>query len=155
MHPGISADIINCENGEVIGTFGRVHPKVCKNFEISNNTLYCELNLEKLVKLEDKKHSVKMLSKFPAVDRDLAIVCSEDVTVGQILESVKKSCGSLFHSAKVFDIYRSEQLGENKKSIAFSFKLVSYDKTLTDEEISQTVNKILKDLKYKCGAELR
>lgn len=155
LHPGISADIIDTKTNTVVGSFGKVHPKVCKNFELVNNVLYGELNLDYLSTLEERKHSVKMLSKFPAVDRDLAIVCNEDITIKQILDSVKKSCGALYHSSNVFDIYRSETLGENKKSIAFSFKLVSYDKTLTDEEINQTVNKILKDLKYKCGAELR
>lgn len=155
LHPGISADIIDTKTQTIVGSFGKVHPKVCKNFELINNTYYGELNLDYLACLEEKKHCVKMLSKFPAVDRDLAIVCNEDVTIKQILDSVKKSCGTLYHSSNVFDIYRSETLGENKKSIAFSFKLVSYDKTLTDEEINQTVNKILKDLKYKCGAELR
>ena len=155
MHPGISADIIDTKTGEVVGSFGKVHPKVCKNFDMSEYTFYAELNLDIITSLKAKKHEVKMLSKFPAVDRDLAIVCDETVTVEQVLECVKKSCGKLYYSSKVFDIYRSEQLGENKKSIAFSFKLISYDKTLTDEEINQTVNKILKDLKYKLGAVLR
>ena len=96
-----------------------------------------------------------MISKYPAVDRDLAIICDENITIEQILQSVKKSCGNLYYGAKVFDIYRNINIGENKKSVAFSFKLQSYEKTLTDEEINQTVNKILKDLKYKIGAQLR
>ncbi len=155
MHPGISADIINTQNNEIIGTFGQMHPKVAKNFELPTKTYYAELNIDKLVCLKEKSHSVKMLSKYPVVDRDLAIVCDEKVTIDQILESVKKSCGKLYYSAKVFDIYRNSNIGENKKSVAFSFKLLSYDKTLTDDEINGTVNKILKDLKYKIGAELR
>ena len=155
LHPGVSADIINVDTNEVIGSFGKVHPQVCKNFDLISNTYYGELNLDILASLPEKTHSVKMLSKFPAVDRDLAIVCDENTTIGQILECVKKSCGKLYHSANVFDIYRSEQLGKDKKSVAFSFKLVDYEKTLTDEEINQVVNKILKDLQYKCGATLR
>lgn len=155
LHPGISADIIDNKTGILVGSFGKVHPKVCNNFDLQQHTLYAELNLDILTALNEKKHEVKMLSKFPAVDRDLAIICDENITVAQILACVKKSCGKLYYSSNVFDIYRSEQLGENKKSVAFSFKLISYEKTLTDEEINQTVNKILKDLKYKLGAVLR
>lgn len=155
LHPGISADIIDNSNNNVIGSFGRVHPKVCKNFDLVSNVFYAELNLDKLAELQEKTHSVKMLSKFPAVDRDLAIVCDETVTIKEITDCVKKSCGQLFYDVNVFDIYRSNELGDNKKSVAFSFKLQSYDKTLTDEEINQVVKKILKDLQYKCGAVLR
>lgn len=154
LHSGVSADIV-CENGEVLGSFGLVHPKVCKNFEISEHTIYAEINLDMLSKLKEKSHSVKSLSKYPVVDRDLAVVCDENVTVEQILQCVKKSCGLLYYGAKVFDVYRSKELGGNKKSVAFSFRLISYDKTLTDEEINQTMQKILKDLQYKCGAILR
>lgn len=155
MHPGVSADIIDKNNGKVVGSFGKIHPKVCKNFDTQEHLFYAELNLDYINSLQEKKHQVHELSKFPAVDRDLAIICDESITVEQILERVKVSCGKLYHSANVFDIYRSEQLGKNKKSIAFSFKLLSYEKTLTDEEINQTVNKILKDLQNNLGAVLR
>lgn len=155
LHPGISADVINEDNNDVLCSFGQIHPKVSKNFELPTKTFYAEINIDKLLMLKPKSHSVKMISKYPYVERDLAIICDENITVGQILESVKKSCGKLYYSSKVFDIYRNESLGSNKKSVAFSFKLVSYEKTLTDEEINQTVNKILKDLKYKLGADLR
>ena len=155
LHPGISCDIVDKTNCDVIASFGKVHPKVCKNFDILEHTFYAEINLDILTQKHEKKHSVKSLSKYPAVDRDLAIICDENITIKQIMECVKKSCGKLYHSSKVFDIYRNSQLGEKKKSVAFSFKLISYEKTLTDEEINQTVNKILKDLQYKLGAVLR
>lgn len=153
LHPGISADIF--DNNILIGSFGLVHPKVCKNFEILNHTLYAEINLDKLVKYGKKVNFAKSLSKFPAVDRDLAVVCDEKTTIENIMQSVEKSCGNLFLDAKVFDIYRNEALGVGKKSVAFSFRLQPYDKTLVDEEINKIVQKVLKDLKYKCGAELR
>ena len=155
LHPGISADVIDTKTNQVVASFGQVHPKVCKNFDLQEKTYYAEINLDYLVSLSEKSHAVKALSKFPIVERDLAIVCDEETSVGKILECVKKSCGALYFGAKIFDIYRSGELGENKKSVAFNFQLSSYDKTLTDEEINQVVKKILKDLEYKCGATLR
>lgn len=154
LHSGISADIIDLRTNEIIGSFGKIHPKVAENFELSESTYYGELNLDKLVKYQDKKHSVEMISKYPYVDRDLAIICDEDVTVDSILQSVKKSCGHLYYSAKVFDIYRGKELN-GKKSVAFTFRLESKEKTLTDEEINQVVNKILKDLNFRLKAVLR
>ena len=105
--------------------------------------------------LKNKKHSVKMLSKFPVVERDLAIITDEGVIVKDLETSIKKSCGNLFYSVKLFDIYRSQAIGENKKSLAFNIKLLSYEKTITDEEIATVINKVIKDLSYKFGAKLR
>ena len=154
LHSGISADIIDKRSGELIGSFGKVHPKVIENFELSSNSFYAELNLDILSKSIEKKHNVNSISKYPYVDRDLAIVCDESVTCAEILDCVKKSCGKLYYNAKVFDIYRSPELN-NKKSVAFSIKLESKDKTLTDTEINSVINKILKDLEYKLKAVLR
>lgn len=154
LHSGMSANVIDNDTNAVVASFGLVHPRVVKNFELIQNTLYGEINLDFLAKASLKKHSIKALSKYPPVNRDLAIVCDEEVSVEQILDCVKKSCGKLYYTAKVFDIYRNKDLG-NKKSVAFSFKLQSMDKTLTDDEINQVVNKILKDLEYKLKAVLR
>lgn len=154
LHSGMSADIIDRRTNTCIGSFGKVHPKVIENFDLAQNTYYGELNLDILANCPEKKHSIQTISKFPYVDRDLAIVCDESVTISEILQCVKKSCGKFYHSAKVFDIYRSAELN-NKKSVAFSIKLESKDKTLTDEEINQIINKILKDLEFKLKAVLR
>ncbi len=154
LHSGMSADIIDRRTNTSIGSFGKVHPKVIENFDLAQNTYYGELNLDILTNCPEKKHSIQTISKFPYVDRDLAIVCDESVTISEILQCVKKSCGKFYHSAKVFDIYRGAELN-NKKSVAFSIKLESKDKTLTDEEINQIINKILKDLEFKLKAVLR
>ena len=154
LHSGMSADIIDRRTNTCIGSFGKVHPKVIENFDLAQNTYYGELNLDILTNCPEKKHSIQTISKFPYVDRDLAIVCDESVTISEILQCVKKSCGKFYHSAKVFDIYRGAELN-NKKSVAFSIKLENKDKTLTDEEINQIINKILKDLEFKLKAVLR
>ena len=110
---------------------------------------------EYLVTLPAKKIMVKAISKFPIVERDLAIIVDESVTVEELLLSIKSSCGKLYYSVNLFDIYRNAGLGENKKSLAFKIKLSDLDKTLTDEEVNNVIKKVLKALQYKHGANLR
>lgn len=153
LHPGISADII-CD-GVVVGSFGKIHPIVAKNYDVPQETFYAQLDDDFLASLPEKKIEVKSISKFPIVDRDLAIVVDEAVTTKELVDSIKSACGKLYYDVSLFDIYRSEQLGENKKSMAFNIKLSSIEKTLTDEEINQVMKKILKTLSYKHGAILR
>lgn len=153
LHPGVSADIV-CD-GKVVGSFGKLHPVVAKNYDIPADTFVGELDDDFLSTLPVKKIEVKPISKYPIVDRDLAIVVDEAVTAGEILTSIKSACGKLYYDASLFDIYRSAQLGDNKKSMAFNIKLSSIEKTLTDDEIGQVMNKVLKTLSYKHGATLR
>lgn len=153
LHPGVSADVV-CD-GEVIGSFGKIHPSVAKNYDLPAVIVYAELNTEYLASLPIKKISTKPISKYPIVERDIAIVVEEAVTVGELLGSIKSSCGKLYYDASLFDIYRSESLGENKKSLAFNIKLSDLDKTLTDEEVNTVMNKVMKALAYKHGAVLR
>lgn len=153
LHPGISADIV--VDGNVIGSFGKLHPVVAKNYELNDDVYYAELDDDFLANLPRKKIEVKNISKFPIVDRDLAVVVDESVKTADLLESIKSAAGKLYYDAKLFDIYRSSQLGENKKSMAFNIKFSDTEKTLTDEEISHIMNKILKSLSYKFGAVIR
>lgn len=153
LHPNKSADIIY--NGVVIGSFGEIHPIVAKNYDIPVSTIYGEIDTEFLANLPEKRNYVKPISKYPIVERDIAVVVDENVTVGDLLNSIKSSCGQLYYTASLFDIYRSETLGNNKKSLAFNIKLSHLEKTLTDEEVEQVMKKVLKALTYKFGASLR
>lgn len=153
LHPGVSADII-C-NGEKIGSFGKIHPVVAKNYEVPSDTYFGEINSEFLASLPVKVNVVKPISKYPIVERDLAVIVDEEKTVGECLDIIKSSCGKLFYDASLFDIYRNNSLGENKKSLAFNIKLSNSDKTLTDEEVNGAMKKILKALQFRIGATLR
>ena len=153
LHPGIAADIII--DKVKVGSFGKIHPLVAENYDIPHNVFYGEINTEILAQLPEKKFHVQNISKFPIVERDLAIVVDEEIKVGDLISSIKSSCGKLYYDVKLFDIYRNANIGENKKSLAFNIKLSDMEKTLTDEEVSQIVNKILKSLTYKYGATLR
>ena len=153
LHPGISADII--ADGKLIGSFGQIHPVVAKNYDIPDYVVYAEIDDDYLASLPVKKIEAKEISKYPIVERDLAIVVDEKITAAEMLDTVKSSCGKLFYDANIFDIYRSQSVGENKKSIAFKIKLSDMNKTLTDEEVNKVVQKIVKTFSYKYGASLR
>ncbi len=153
LHPNKSADVV--VGDAVIGSWGEVHPTVALNFGIPAGVIYGEIDTQYLAGLQDRKYSTKPISKFPIVDRDLAVVVDEEIAVGDLLNSVKSACGGLYYDASLFDIYRSDALGEGKKSVAINIKLSHLEKTLTDEEVEQVMKKVLKGLSYKYGAVLR
>ncbi len=153
LHPNKSADVIY--EGKVIASFGEIHPTVAKNYNIPVFTLYGEVDTQLLAELPEVRYEVKPISKYPIVERDIAVVVGEEVGVGDMLESIKSACGKLYYSSSLFDIYRSDSLGENKKSLAFKIKLSDMEKTLTDEEVDGVMKRILSSLTYKFGASLR
>ena len=83
------------------------------------------------------------------------MVVDEEVKIGDLLDAIKSACGKLYYEAKLFDIYRSEAVGEGKKSVAFNVKLWPEDRTLTDEEVASVMKKITKSLAFRFGAVLR
>ena len=154
MHPGISADVVD-ENGEVYASFGQVHPTVAKNYEVPKNTLYAEIDMDKLLALPEKRFNIKPVPKFPIVERDLAVVVKEQISNEDLTTAIKSACGKLFYGVKLFDIYRSSSLGEGMKSMAYNIRLSDENKTLTDEEVTEVIAKVLKALKFRYGASLR
>lgn len=153
MHPGRTAKIMIGK--DAIATFGEVHPIVCKNYGVKTKVYYAKIDVDKLVKYskEDKKYVP--IPKYPAVERDIAVIVDEDIEVGKIEKVITKKCKKILEEIKLFDIYRNEKLGENKKSIAFALTFRAQDKTLTDEEINGAMDTIISDLSKELNAELR
>ena len=148
MHPGKSAVI--SVNNDIVGIIGRITP------EISKEEVYAmEINLDKLLAKKVGKMKYKELSKFPTVRKDLAIIVDKKELAQDMLKTIKSSGGKLLQDAKVFDIYEGKGIPENRKSIAFSITLGAQDRTLTDEEINGAMEKIIKGLENKNGANLR
>ena len=148
LHPGKSAII--SVNNDAVGIIGRVNPQIC------NDEVYVmEINLDKLLDKKVGKMKYKELSKFPYVKKDLAVIVDKDVLAQDLQKVIKSSGGHLLQDSKVFDIYMGKGIAEGKKSIAFTIELGSNDKTLTDDEIVSTMNKIVEGLEKKFGAELR
>ncbi len=152
LHPGRAATVKY--NDEVIAVLGEVHPKTAEKFDISKKCYVAEIYIDKFEKAEKTLKIYKPLPKFPAVSRDLALICDASLPVGKINAAIKRGGGKLLETVKLFDVYQGSQIEEGKKSVAYNFTLRSENETLTDEQIERTVNKILKELK-QIGAELR
>ena len=147
FHPGQSAAI--SVNNDIVGFIGRVHP------EKSKDSVYVmEINLDRLLDKKTGKMKYKEISKFPSIKKDLAVVVDKNIVAGEIENYIKKAAGSLLIGSKVFDIYTGTGLEENQKSVAFSLEFGTNDRTLTDEEINQVLEKIITSLE-KQGATIR
>ena len=152
-HPGRCANI---KVGiDTVATIGEVHPEVLENYKIEKRAYLAEVNITKLVKYSKSNKKYQEVPKFPAVERDIAIIVNESVEVGQIEKIITKKAKKLLESIKLFDIYRSEKLGESKKSVAYSLIFRDKKKTLSDEEINSVMEAIISELENSLGAELR
>lgn len=153
LHPGISADIV--VDGEIIGSFGKLHPSTMKNFGIKTGNIFVgSLQCEKLLTMNTQIHKYSALPKFPPVERDLALVVNDDVCVGEIIAAVQEA-NSLIKEVRLFDVYKGEQIEKGHKSIAIKFKIVSYDKTLVDSEIVTIMDSVIDVLSKHFDAKVR
>lgn len=148
MHPGQSAII--SVNNDYIGIIGKIHP------EIESEDVYIlEIDLDKLLAKKVGKMKYKEISKFPSIKKDLALVVDKKLTAQEISTKIKKYAGSMLDSQEVFDVYTGKGIDEDKKSIAFSLTFAKTDRTLTDEEINEVMEKIIAGVKKDLKAELR
>ena len=152
-HPGRVAKMV--VGNDVIAMFGEINPIVTENYDISKRVYIAEISLEKLVKYSKDNKKYTEVAKFPAVERDIAVCVDNNIEVGQIEKTIIKKSKGILEDIKLFDIYKSEKLGLDKKSIAFSLIFRSKEKTLTDEEINKTLEEIILELKKVYNADLR
>jgi len=152
-HPGRKA-VISLD-GKPVAILGEIHPDVAEQFEISRRVYVAEIDLDLLRESEKVINGIKDLPKFPAVSRDIALVADESVGAGTMLDAIRKAGGKTLEDVKLFDIYRGEKLGADKKSVAYALTFRAADRTLTDQEITTAMNKILTALERDFGAEIR
>lgn len=148
MHPGQSA-MINV-NGSNIGMIGKIHPSVTKD-----DVFVLEINLDELFTKKVGKMKYKEFSKFPSINKDIALVVDKKSVSKDIEKVIKSAGGSLLTNIEVFDVYTGVGVGIDKKSIAYSLTFSDMKKTLTDEEINGLMDKIIDAVSKKCSAELR
>ena len=155
LHPGRSAEAF--VKGKSVGYLGELHPDVQKNYGVDNTRIYvAEISIDGIFNGESlEKSKCVPFGKFPNIDRDLAVVVDESVLAQDIVDAVKDAKIKFLTDVKVFDEYKSEQIGKNKKSVAMSFAFSSLERTLTDDEIAAEMAKILSALKRKVGAKIR
>ena len=136
------------------GAFGLA--KLFKKLGITKDDVYVmEINLDKLLAKKTGKMTFKEISKFPTVNKDLAVVVDKSVAAADLQSEIKRAGGKLFLGSKVFDVYEGANLGQNKKSIAVSLSFGVNDRTLTDEEVNEVLAKIIERLEKGLKAELR
>ena len=154
-HPGRKA-VLTLRGGSVkLGQMGEIHPEVAVKFDITGRVYLAEIDVKALKACALPIPAVKPLPKFPAVSRDIALVVDEKVGAGTLMACIEKAAGKLSEGVKLFDVYRGERLGKDKKSLAFSVSFRAADHTLTDAEISAAMDKILKTAEKTFGAEIR
>ena len=152
-HPGRCAAV--SIDGVDVGVMGQVHPLVAKNYGIDMDVYCAEINFTKLLSCRLPDATYTPLPKYPAVTRDLALICDEHITVAQAEDVITAAAGKLLRDVRLFDIYRGVGVPEGKKSMAFSLELRADDRTLTDTDSEGVVTKVLASLKEKLDATLR
>ncbi len=152
-HPGRCAGVYAGE--KLLGVVGQIHPAVAANYDVDCE-LYCaELSFEALLEAQGPGAEYHPLPRFPAVSRDIAVVCGEEVTVGALEACIRKAGGRLLRDVALFDIYRGQGVAEGSKSVAFSMTLRADDRSITASEADGEVKDILTALEQELGATLR
>lgn len=152
LHPGRQAEVL--ANNVSCAVLGEVHPAVAKNYDIDTRVYVAEIKLDVLYAINKRKVTYKPLPKYPAVERDFAMLCDKDIPVGDLERAIQSGGGRLLEKVELFDVYQGSQIPEGKKSVAYSVWLRSAEGTLTDAQIEDASTKIIAKLE-KLGAELR
>ncbi|HHW57731.1 MAG TPA: phenylalanine--tRNA ligase subunit beta [Clostridia bacterium] len=152
-HPGRSAKILLGE--EALGVFGEIHPDVLENYDIPVRVYCGEINLDKIIECANIEKKYTSLPKYPAVERDIAVVVDEDLFVKEVERVIRETGGKFIEKIELFDVYRGPNIPEGKKSVAFSIWYRSRERTLTDEEVNEIHDSIVEALDRRLGAKLR
>ena len=148
FHPGQTANIN--VSGKVVGIMGKIHPNTC-----SDDVYVVEINLDMLLKNIVGKIKYKELNKYPTIVKDFAVIIDKNIPASEIMKVIKKAGGKTLTNIEVFDVYVGKNIEEGKRSIAFSLTFEDHSKTLTDEEVMNSFNKVIKEVENKYNATLR
>jgi len=153
-HPGRVAQVLS--NDEPLGLLGQLHPLVCEAYGLTDYPmLAADLDVEKLHAVARLGHRVQSVSRYPAVLQDIAVVVDQGVPAAEVQALIEKAGGGLLREVRLFDLYRGEQVGEGKKSLAYSLTFQADDRTLGDKDVNKLRDKILRRLKDRLNATLR
>lgn len=152
-HPGKSARIEH--EGRLLFELGELHPRVQSAFEFKRSVALLWADVEAFAPYLNHLPKYEEIPAFPAVARDLALVADRTVSAAQIEDAIRKRAKSLLSSLRLFDVYEGERIPAGKRSLAYQLRFSAPDRTLTDDEVNQLLNKIIGDLRAKLGVELR
>ncbi len=135
FHPGRTAAVVR--DGVRLGIVGQVHPLVAASYQVPEATMLFEMDMTLLRELAQRGREYAPLPKYPAVERDVAIVLGRDAAAADVESAIRAAGGALVESVRLFDVYEGPQVGEGKRSLAFSITYQATDRTLTDAEVNQ------------------
>jgi phenylalanyl-tRNA synthetase beta chain len=153
LHPGRSASVLAGDERK-LGWIGELHPSVMGEWDLSGTASAFEVDFDLIAELAPERREYREISSFPAVVQDIAVVVDEDVLAADVQAVVAEAGGELLERMRVFDVYRGEQLGERKKSLALRLEFRAPDRTLTDEEVAERRAAIERELE-EIGGRLR
>lgn len=153
LHPGRKARIIL--NKKDVGYVGEVHPNVCDAYGIGEKTYIAVVDMAHLTEEVSFNYRYIAVPKYPAVNRDIAMLVKEDVLVGSIEKIIQQRAGKTLEKLELFDVYQGKQIEKGYKSVAYALAFRAVDRTLKEKEISKTMTKIMNGLESELSATLR
>jgi phenylalanyl-tRNA synthetase beta chain len=145
---------INC-NGEALGSAGELAVDLLELYEIEAPTFAFELSLENFPALIDWQRIAKAVPRFPAIERDIAIITARNIPAEKVMAAIKIAAGEFLESVRLFDLYTGKPIPEDKKSLAFALFFRAADRNLRDEEVDAWQSQIVRHLEKEVGAQLR
>lgn len=153
LHPGRTAEIK--KDGVSIGWIGEIHPLVQENFDLSQSTIYLEINLNMIEKEALSLNQYGAFGRFPSIYRDLAFVVSTEITHEQMSQLIQNAGGDQLIRCDLFDVYQGANLPAGKRSLAYSLVFQNLERTLEDHEVDGFIQSIIKSVSQEYQAELR
>lgn len=153
LHPGRTAAVFVAN--EEIGFIGELLPDVIDTLDLKERTAIFQLAVDKLLQYMDLKRSYMELPRYPASERDLALLVDKEVAAADLQRSIRERGGKLLKDLEIFDLYQGERIPGDKKSLAFRLVFQAGDRTLTDEEVNERIEAIIKELEEKFSAKIR
>ena len=153
FHPGRCADVYVGDT--LVGSLGEIHPLVLNNFDIGKRVLMTEINVDKLLEFKNDITRYNPVSRYPMIERDIALVVDKDVESQAIIDVIKENGGEHLREVQLFDIYTGSQIEEGKKSLAYKIGFQSNERTLKDKEVKDAFEIIIDNLNKAFGVNLR
>ncbi len=153
MHPTRSTEIF--VNGVNIGCLGQLSPVICDKLDVDKPIFVAELYYDLIIGKFKDKIIYNTISKFPIVERDLALIIDEEIPYSQVLDCIKSSGGEFLTKVSLFDVYQGDQIQKGKKSMAFNLIYLANDRTLNVDEVEDSIQNILKSLREELNVQLR
>lgn len=154
LHPGKCARIVAGERE--LGIFGEIHPLVRENYDLGDGpVLLADMDVEALLAAAPELHKTHPVVVYPTIKEDIAVILDEEIPAGQVEALIRQTGGKLLTDVILFDIFRGEQIGAGKKSLAYNLTYQSPDRTLTDSEVAAIRGKIIRRLEHEISAKLR